>query len=407
MTFDAMLSAFRPIAIGCFIALTLLTFAHAAPVSWDDIRDLKKQRKSHAEIVDVMKQRGMAFVVDDIEQRKLRAFGFSRRQIKEIVEIPVDRTDVANQPVDDQPLPAAAEPREPLAPAKLNLDPETEAEHRRLADQVSRIIDASEALVECHPSTHVTLIANKEIAARFLPDVQRLERTIRARFREPIASGVDLRAANIVLLENRYEYEKWTRALFKTFENDGYEFQATDPAEQALRGESFLVRGIYTVCLAKMQQPEARRRLAFAVGFQYLRQLTGFNAPDALATGFGNITETMMFRYPTMMVKSAYYERELPGTSRIWPQLVNERFAKKQVASVQNTLAYTMGSMEPPEYAEAWSLTSYLADRPEHFARLVTALRKSDNAWATVAEIYKVDEPGLLGDWQEFAAAQK
>jgi hypothetical protein len=399
-----MATIFRLIAFACIFAL-VTTASADGPVTWDDIRELKRAKSTYSDIVKSMQDRGLAFPVDRLEERRLRAYGFTRRHIADIRKIGVKVTnirsggDATKFKPDDTPLP-------PIVPAKLQLDAETEAAHRRTADMVDRMIEASEVLIQRNPSTHVTLVANKNIAARYLPDIGRLERKIRKTFHEPIASGVDLRAANIVLLENRYEYEKWTRALFKTIQDDGFDFQVEDPAAQALKGESFLVQGIYTVCLAKMQSDEARRRVAFAVGFQYMRQLTQFNAPDALTTGFGDVTEVMMFKHPTMMVQSAYHHRKLAGTSRVWPQLVQERFKQGKIASVQNVLAYSMGSMTPPEYAEAWSLTSFLARQPDQFAALVKALPDSSDKWTTIAKIYGLDEATLLKDWRAFAAAQ-
>ncbi len=391
-------------AFCCLFVLASTAVANG-PVTWDDIRDLKRAKKTYTEIVRAMQDRGLAFTIDSLEERRLRVYGFTRRHIAEIRKIGVKVTNI-HSGGDATKFKPDLTPLPPIEPARLKLDDDTEAAHRRLANQVDRIIEASEILIRKTPTVHVTLIANKEITDRYLPDIGRLERKIRKTFAEPIASGVDRRAANIVLLENRYEYEKWTRALFKTIQDDGFEFQVEDPAKQALTGKSFLIQGIYTVCLAKMQSDEARRRVAFAVGFQYMRQLTGFNAPDALATGFGDVTEVMLFKHPTMMVQSAYNHRKLAGTSRIWTQLVQDRFAQGKVASVQNVLAYSMGSMTPPEYATAWSLTSYLASKPDKFAAIVKALPNSNDAWMTISRIYGADEAAVLEAWRAFAAAR-
>jgi hypothetical protein len=292
-------------------------------------------------------------------------------------------------------------------PADAKLDPATDAKFGRLADQVRRMIEKSETDAQRHPSKHITLVSNKRVADQFLPIVVKLEGLLKDGYPEPIATGVDLRAANIALFETRYEYEKWARALFRVFEEDGIRFTSNDAEERSVAANSFFVRGIYSVCLEKMTKEESGRRVAFAVGFQYMRQLSRYQSPDALATGFGNVTEVMIFKTPSMMVKSGYVDRQLGGLFSQWAQIVRERFAAGRLGSVQNVLAYSTASMEPPEYAEAWSLTTLLATNPDKIAGLIVALRGAASAWDEISRIYEVDEQSFLAKWRRFAQSQR
>ena len=103
---------------------------------------------------------------------------------------------------------------------------------------------------------------------------------------EPIANGVDYRGSNIALLESRYEYENWMKALVKVHQDSGLKFQSQDPLKAMLASDSVFVQGLFSVNLQGMDAEGIRRRLAFSAGFQYMEQLTGNNAPAALRTGF-------------------------------------------------------------------------------------------------------------------------
>ena len=107
------------------------------------------------------------------------------------------------------------------------------------------------------------------------------------------------------------------------------------------------------------------------------------------------------------MVKSGYTDRKLDGAGQTWALLVRDRFLQRKIGSIQNVLVYSTGSMEQPEYAEAWSLTSLLATNGEKLSQLIIALRNGESAWKAIGDIYEVDEPSLLAKWRRFAATQR
>ncbi len=380
--------------------------AQEGPVTLFDVRVLRIQEKSHAEIIAAIRERGLGFKVDKRGEQQLRSYGFSPRQIGQLKELPQPKSP------DQPPKPAAAEPArpaiakdapKPAQPRGPQIEPAFESRFARLADQVVRMLTKSQVDAKQYPSQHITLVSNKKLADRYLPDVAKIERLLKDRFPEPIASGVDRRAANIALFETRYEYEKWVRALFAVFAEDGIRFNANDAEERSVASSSFFVKGIYSVCLEGMGAEEAGRRVAFAVGFQYMRQLSRYQAPDPLATGFGNITEVMLYKRPSVMVKSGYVDRQLGGLLSRWAEIVRRRFAAGEIASIQNVLAFTTAAMEAPEYAVAWSMTCLLATNEDKLAKLVLALRAKPDAWGEISRIYEVDEAAFLAKWRRFA----
>ncbi len=302
---------------------------------------------------------------------------------------------------------AAAEPAPGEPP--LQLEPQVDALFARIDNQVTRTMKECGLQIERHPSQHVTLIASKAIGQKFIKGITALEEKIKDRFPEPIASGVDRRAANIALLETRADYEYWVKATFKVLKQDGIRFNAVAEGEfeqRMLKSSSFFLQGVYSMCLEDMSDDQQGRGVAYAVGFQYLRQLARYKAPDALACGFGNVMEVMMFGTPTAVLMSGYMERRIDRAREPWARIVRARFAQGKVRSAQNVLAYSTDSMELPEYATCWSLAGVLATNPKEFAELVVALRTGENAWEEISRIYDVKEAKFVATWSRWVNAQ-
>jgi len=277
-----------------------------------------------------------------------------------------------------------------------------EQEYAATAERIKQIVAQSNSPVIAHATPHITLLANPRVAARALPDLQQVQKLIAERFPDPIASGVDPRGANIALLESRYEYENWMKALVKVHQAAGLKFQSQDPLKAMLATDSVFVQGLFSVCLQGMDAEAVRRRLAFSVGFQYMEQLTNNKGPDGLRTGFGDLTETMMFREPTMTVLSGYTDRRLGAQRTSWVDIVRQRFAANKVASVANALVYTTGTMSLDQYAETWSLTEFLASEPRNFSELVVELEKGTDAATAIEKIYGLKDEALLKLWTKF-----
>jgi len=407
----------RPVIISSvLLGLAAATFTLAAaeppaqsgPITLDDIRALRRERQNFKQIMDQIQQRRLGFVVDEPTERKLRTMGFTLKMVAQLKGMQA-AADVPVAAAGDQPGAAAgagpARPEEPAdkpVGARRVLTPAAEQEYADTAERVKKIVALSNSAVQRHVTPHITLLANPKIAAQALPILEQVQKLIAARFPEPIAGGVDYRGSNIALLESRYEYENWMKALVKVHQESGLKFQSQDPLKAMLQSDSVFVQGLFSVNLQGMDAEAIRRRLAFSVGFQYMEQLTGNHAPAALRTGFGNLTEVMMFREPTVTVLSGYTDRRLGAQRASWVDLVRQKFAANKVASVANTLVYTTGTMTLDQYAEAWSLTEFLATAPQNFAELVVELEKGTDAATAIENIYGLKDDALLKRWTQF-----
>jgi hypothetical protein len=399
--------------------------ADARPITLLEIRLLKSQGKSHDEIVEVMKERGLSFKIDATMKSRLGKLGFEQEHFDALANVKQpgakpakDMPPKGDKPADKKPdnkKPDDPEKAKPDDAPKLELAPRFDAMFGRTENQVERTMKQCGVDLQRHRTKHITLVAGKDVAAKFLPGIAKLEGKLAKRFPEPIASGVDRRAANIALLKTRPEYEYWVKTLFKVLREDGVTFEQVAEGtveERMLKSSSFFLRGVYSVCLEEKSEESAGRAVAFAVGFQYMRQLSRYEAPDAIATGFGDLAEVMAFGSPTVMVTSGYTERELARGITPWTQIVKELFAARKIASVQNVLAFSTSSMEVPEYATAWSLVEALATNPDKLAKLTVELRNSAVApWEHLRQVYgqpdkPLEENAFLKIWARHAATK-
>jgi hypothetical protein len=175
-------------------------------------------------------------------------------------------------------------------------------------------------------------------------------------------------------------------------EEDSVTVAGEDALGRMLRAPSFFLPGTYSICLEGMPLEHSRRRVAFAVGYHYMRQLTNQKAPDALATGFGDLAEVLMFAWPSIMVKSGYTDRDLGDQPVSWAQLLQQRFAQGRIPTLEALLSYSTNFMEHPHYAEAWSFVSWLATDPQKLADLTVQVRSGGTAQEEIQKLYDVDE---------------
>ncbi|MCE9553668.1 MAG: hypothetical protein K8T91_09895 [Planctomycetes bacterium] len=415
----ALLILLTLIGLGYLMPTSMATAAEDAPaaatgpVTIEDIRALRRERSNFKQIMDHIEQRGLGFVIDDATERKLRSIGFTLKMVAQLKGMQA----APQAPAVAGGEPAAADPGAP--PAKHDppagkpvgvrrvLDAATEQEYASTAERLKRLVAESNTAVTAHPTPHMTLFANPRVAARALPDLVQVQKLIAERFPDPIAGGVDPRGANIALLESRYEYENWMKALVKIHQAAGLKFQSQDPLKAMLSTDSVFVPGLFSVCLQGMDAEAIRRRLAFSVGYQYMEQLTNNKGPDALRTGFGNLTEVMMFREPTMTVLSGYTDRRLGANRARWVDLVRQRFGERRPVSVTDTLHFTTGAMTLDHYAEAWSLAEFLASEPRNFSELVVELEKGTDAATAIEKIYGLKEEALLKRWTMFVQGKR
>ena len=358
------------------------------PVTLDEIRELRRERTGHAEIVDLIAKRGLGFELDRDTERILRRLGFRRANLTRLKTMRAGEI-------------AGADAGPNVAPQR---DPRKETEYQHFAERIERIRNRSQTDTVTVRSEHITLICNKGLAARVLPDVKRLEQLLAKRFPAPLGLGPDRRVANIALFPTRYEYEKWIRAMFQVYEEEGIHFTGMDALNRAMRTQRYLVRGIFSCCLEKTAALQVRHSVAYAVGYHYIEQLTESRAPAALMTGFGNETEVMLLGRPSMMLNSGYAERELGGRRNPWATIVMQYFTQNKVPPVADVLEYQTSAMELPQYAQCWSLASLLATGSKEFAALVLAMHNGEPALAAIEKIYGVSTDELHERWRKYSS---
>ncbi len=380
----------RPLVRCGIVVLTiLLAFPRLAqadepsPVTLDEIRQMRQERKRPAEIVELAQSRGLGFQLDKETERNLRGIDFRRAHIAQLKAL----------------APGGGIDRD----AAPQLDPLLEPEYQRYADRVEKIRQKAQTDAIIARCEHVTLISNKDLATQIIPDVKRLQQLLADRFPAPLGIGPDHRVANIVLFPTRYDYEKWVRALFAVYEQEGMQFLEPEALGRAVRTDRFLITGMFMCCLERMTPGETRHAVAYGVGYHYIDAITQGKAPAALATGFGNVAEVMLLGEPSMMLNSGYAERELGKGKFPWALIVKQRFAQNTVPPIQDILRYDTSAMEFPQYAECWSFASLLSTGAKEFSWLVLAMRGGEPALSAIEKNYGLKADKLHARWRQYA----
>ena len=174
------------------------------PLSMRDIARMRHQRLSPDKIVEKATEQGVSFAVTPGNEKQLGRLGFTPEQIDAIKEAAAPR---AKAEGGEAGKPAAIVPGQGLK--------SSDAERDGTAELVAKITKLSAANVQPVASKHVTLWAAKDDQAAFMPDIKKIEMFLEGKCREPLRSGLDKRAAHLVLLKTRYDYEKWIKAMFE------------------------------------------------------------------------------------------------------------------------------------------------------------------------------------------------
>ena len=365
------------------------------PLMMRDISQMRRDRVSHREIVEKATEQGVGFEVTSSALNQLRRLGFSPDQITAIKDAYSPRTKA-----------------EPVVPGQGLRTTDTQRD--RELEQMQRIIKASGADVLPAPSQHFTLWAAKDVQPIFLPDIQRLEKFLQTRFKEPIRSGLDKRSAHIILLKSRYEYENWIRAMFEVLGDPAP--QPDNPGSVAelkaslAKGFGYVPRRFAVFCTEGQQPDWIHRIVATGMGYMVFTQLAESQQNESLATGFANGLETVLAGTPTVMLFSNSYHnenRDLGADPRAWIHLVQQRLATRRISPVGRLLAMDTSTMLLPQYAESWTLVGMLAKQPGKFGELILGLREDKVALDVIQRVYGWDEKQLTQEWHKYLLGQR
>jgi hypothetical protein len=392
------------------ILVLLALFSNVArgddkPLSMRDIARMRHERVTPEQIVEKASGQGVGFAVTPGVEKQLSRLGFTPEQIDAIKEAASPKPKAERNAGRNAP---------PIVPGQGL--PSGDAQRNKWLELVAKITKLSGANVQPFESRHITLWTAKDIQAGFMPDLKKIEKFLEGKCQEPLRSGLDKRAAHLVLLKTRYDYEKWVNAMFEVMPETARMPDAPDAqgANAALKATILKCSGYYShhfvvLCLEGLDDSEAHRKAATGVGYMNFVQQIDPQRQDPLATGFANGCESLVCGSPSVMIFSNSYgneNRDLGNAASAWLRLVQERMRAKKENALSDLLQKDTTNMRLPEYAEAWTLVGLLAKQPEKFAKLVLELRTEKDALKAIELIYGWDEKKLTEEWRKDVLAQ-
>ncbi len=296
------------------------------PLSMRDIARMRHQRLSPDKIVEKATEQGVSFAVTPGNEKQLGRLGFTPEQIDAIKEAVAPR---AKAEGGEASKPAAIVPGQGLK--------SSDAERDGTAELVAKITKLSAAEVQPVASKHVTLWAAKGDRAAFMPDIKKIETFLEGKCREPLRSGLDKRSAHLVLLKTRYDYEKWTKAMFELMP-ERFKLPDAPGGDADLKASILKWTGYYSqhfvvICMEGQEDPWLHHMAAAGVGFMNFVQQVEPQRHDPLSTGFANGVEALATGSPQVMLFSNSYhneDRDLGNDPRAWLHLVQERMRRRR-----------------------------------------------------------------------------
>jgi len=395
--------------IGLFVLLAMflapaVAIAQDDPIALSEISRLLRDDKTPAEVMTVIRERGVGFRVSANSERRLEQWGFDGDQIDIIKRIAAgeDVPDEAEMPAEGEgDGEAGAEVEDEFGVGYPNPESFHEAEKTR----VERGIGNANLGYERYEFTRITLYCTDRRARTLVPLLRELERNVIARFPENIANAIDMRSAHIVVIDGESEWQRWLESSFDSYEEDGITFtfvRGEEPKDSLSDGSGYLLNALGAIHADKHQSDESiERQVAYNFGHLMMNMAGGPEGPDGLVTGFGDLTETMAKGSPTVMVYS-YVERELTGDDA-WAASVGKRMSDGEIRSVLNVWGYSTDEMTPPQYAEAWSMVSLLCEAPDKFGQAVLAVQREEESMAqAVRDAYEITDDRLLQGWARY-----
>ena len=243
-----------------------------------------------------------------------------------------------------------------------------------------------------------------------MADIEKLEKYFRTRCREPLRSGLDNRAAHMILFTRRYEFENWVNAMFALI-GDRFKDPDDPGGYSALKAQTLKSGSLYTenfIVILLQENEYDHRSVAAGVGYMYFTQLADPKA-DCLTCGFADGAESIVAGTPSVTIFSTVYgtgDRNIGGNRDAWLFLVKQRIGARQVTPVADLLKLDTAHMVLANYAEAWSLVVLLAKQPEKFGALILKLREEKSRLRAIEEVYGWDEKRLTDEWHKFVMAQ-
>lgn len=402
----------RPLS-GCLVLCLLLTgiapsvtAQDEAPLTIQDITTLRRQKKNHQQIVDIAQERGVAFDMDKAMALRLTRMGFSDVHVEQIKLIreeamkpkespDAEQGDDAAKPDDGKPN-MFVNDNAPFGPRK------SDGWHDKQLSMVKEMVAASGLDLKQAPTQSFTIWATKDTAIMHANEVAKLEKILDKTFGGvfKLKECLDKRSASLVLINDDYSYKKFIEAMFDVYQKNGITFDGNDPKTMALKASAFSTGTLSIVNLTKVPiGPRSKTIVIYQAGSMMMKQLTESKSTDAMDCGFGNVCEVLMYGQPSTTSQS--YEMRDVAQGNAWLDEIRKNINEGKLSKPGQVInTHSTVNMEFRQYVECWSLIQLLTSAPDKFEEFVRAVRDGKDPFATILELYKVeDEKELMKKW--------
>jgi hypothetical protein len=183
----------------------------------------------------------------------------------------------------------------------------------------------------------------------------------------------DHRSANLLLLPGRRAFVAWIDHQYPALGWDADEGGGDDPLEFA-RSSSCMVHSTAAFIDASRYRGLVRSQaLGWAWGNMQLDRLCGDEAPEALRSGFSNLTEQWAAGRVTFRANS-YARRDMEAVRGTFDQQVRGRLRRQPDLSLAEVLDWELYFMEGEDHAICWSMADFLTRDAVAFGAFCAAL---------------------------------
>ena len=369
----------------------------AGPIALSAVKGMVDAGQSPQQCIEAMNERGVRFRLTTTAKRNLKSWGFDDDQLGLIGQI------VRGEKLDLNPAPGdgAGEKKEyPVGYAY------TQGQHAAEKRRVERAIDASTLNYKRIELSRVTLYCSEARARKLAPVLKKLEADLIKRFPDYLTNGIAPASSHIVIVDGHSEWSQWVNACFTSYEQDGIKFtfgrDGEDPRESLGKSAGYVLRDLHAIHADRQNGDEGvSRQATYAVGDLMMRRAGGKDQPDGLYTGFGNLSEAMVHKTPSVMLYS--YEKRDLKQAEPWTRVVAQRLKNKVVETPSYPWGRSTDMMTPANYADCWSYVSTLAMQPEKLSAAVELMASGDKKMhEAVQEVYQLEDRQLMQAWFKF-----
>lgn len=397
--------------------LLVLSLAHPAmaqdkkprPIAMSEVNRLIAGKQSTDDILKQMAERGVSFRVSTTASKRLAKYGFSDDQIELIRKIAAGEEVSLDEPAPAEEGGEGGEEAEAEKAGDFPVGyPNSDGWHNAEKQRVERAVKAAGLGYKRIELTRCTIYCSARRATKLAPMLKQIEAGLIKRFPESLRNASSPKSAHIVVVDGESQWRNWVEACVDSYAKDGINFRfgnEDDPKQRLINGGGYMLRTLAAENANKSSSDQSVARfVAYSLGHLMMNQAGGSKVHNGLVTGFGNLTEVMAHRTPTVTVYS-YIDREIGGADGGWKGLTAKRFNDKQITSVSAPWGYETSAMKIEHYAECWSMVSTLAEAPDKFAKTVSMLREDATAMHLgVQEVYQLEDRKLLEAWYKYVS---